>query len=198
MKPMTLPLALVAALVLSAPAAYAVPITFTAVLSGPNEAPPNASPGTGFATVIFDVVAHTMEVHVTFAGLVAGNTASHIHCCTTVADAGTAGVATTTPTFTGFPTGTTFGTYDHTFDITLASSYNPAFVAARTPATIAQAEIDLLNGMLAEKTYLNIHSSTFPGGDIRGFLKEVPEPTTLLLLGSGLAAAGLRSRRRRT
>ena len=180
---------------LSAPAAYAVPITFTASLSGPNEVPPNASPATGSATVIFDIAAHTMQVHVTFSGLLAPNTASHIHCCTTVAETGTAGVATTTPTFPGFPVGVT-GVYDHSFDMTLASSYNPSFVTAH--GGIAGAEAFLWAGMQAHESYLNIHSSVYPGGEIRGFLKEVPEPTSLLLLGSGLAAAGLRSRRRRT
>jgi hypothetical protein len=39
-------------------------------------------------------------------------------------------VATTLPTFAGFPLGVTSGTYINTLDLTLASSYNPAFVTA--------------------------------------------------------------------
>ena len=39
-------------------------------------------------------------------------------------------VATGVPTFLGFPTGVTNGYYDHTFDLTLASSFNPAYVTA--------------------------------------------------------------------
>ena len=122
-----------------APSANATIINFVADLSGPNESPPNASPGTGFADIHFDTVANTMHVQVSFSGLLGMTTASHIHCCTALPGAGTAGVATVTPTFTGFPLGVTNGTYDHTFDMTLLSSYNPVFVTANG-GTAASAE----------------------------------------------------------
>jgi hypothetical protein len=180
-----------------APAAQATPITFAADLSGANEAPPNVSPATGTTTVIFDPVAHTMEVKVTFSGLVAPNTAAHIHCCTAVPGAGTVGVATVTPTFTGFPSGVTSGTYDWTFDMTLTTSYSGAFVTAHG-GTAAGAEAALLAGLLDGRAYLNVHSTAFPGGEIRGFLADTPEPATLALLGFGLAGAfAARKRMRR-
>src|ERR1700688_2938629 len=106
---------------LTVPASHAALITYSATLSGPGESPPNTSPGTGFATVAVDTVANTMKVDVTFANLVGTTTASHIHCCTATPGTGAAGVATTTPTFTDFPLGVTSGTYDRTFDLTLAS-----------------------------------------------------------------------------
>jgi len=129
-----------------------------------------------------------LEVQVTFADLTGPNTAAHIHCCTITPFAGTAGVATVTPTFTGFPGGVTSGTYDHTFDLTLASSYNPAFVTANG-GTTASAEAALLAGIATGEAYLNIHTSVVPGGEIRSFLVAVPEPATLGFVG--LALAGL-------
>jgi hypothetical protein len=47
----------------------AAPIVFTAALSGPNEEPPNASPGTGFAIVTIDDIADTMPGPYSRAGL---------------------------------------------------------------------------------------------------------------------------------
>ena len=138
-------------------------------LSGPAEAPPNNSPGLGKALVTIDAVTNTMRVQATFSGLVAGVTASHIHTATAVAGTGTAGVATTVPTFTGFPSGVTFGTYDHTFDMLLSSSYNPSFVTANG-GTPASAWVAFRAGVSAGKAYLNIHSTAFPSGEIRGFL----------------------------
>ena len=163
--------------------ALAAPVVYTTTLTGPNESPPNASTGIGYGTVTIDAVAHTMRVEVTFSGLISLNTNCHIHAPTLVAGTGTAGVATTTPTFLGFPSGVTGGNYDNTLDMTLAGSYNPSYVTANG-GTTASAEAALFQAIADGKAYLNIHSQMFPGGEIRGFLTPAPVPTQESTWGS--------------
>ena len=166
-------LALIAPLLLAflAPATHAAILQYDAFLSGPNESPPNASPGTGFATVSYDNSAHTLLVDVSFSGLLGTTTASHIHAATASPGTGTAGVATTTPTFAGFPLGVTSGTYHNLLDLTLSSSYNPAYVTL-VGGTVPLAEANLVAAMASGEAYLNIHSTVVPGGEIRGFLQK--------------------------
>lgn len=182
-------------LVVATTAAQADLLIYTASLSGAAEATPNASPGLGSATVTINTVSHTMLIDVMFDALMGLTTAAHIHCCTAAANTGTAGVATAVPNFPGFPTGVSAGSYNASFDLTLASSWNAAFITAKG-GTTAGAEAALLAGLDDELAYLNIHSNLFPGGEIRGFLtRTLPEPTALTLLGLGLG--GLLGWRRR-
>ena len=125
-----------------------------------------------------------MRVEVTFSGLIGNTSASHIHGPTATPGVGTAGVATQTPTFIGFPLGVTSGTYDHTFDTTQTSTYNAAFVTANG-GTAARAEAALAASLAAGTAYLNIHTTQYPGGEIRGFLIAVPPLVDLTVNKAG-------------
>jgi hypothetical protein len=172
-------------------------LEYGAFLSGPNESPPNASPGTGSVRVTIDLDLFTLRVEANFENLPGATTAAHIHAATAAPFSGTAGVATQTPSFAGFPKGVTSGTYDHTFDLTLASSYNPAFIAANG-GTISTASNALFVALAEGRAYFNIHTTAFAGGEIRGFLVPVarsivsithPASNTIHLEGLGQPSA---------
>ena len=182
-------LALASALILTAPAAHANPMTFIANLSGANENPPTTSTGTGLATIVLDPVAQTLQLNVTFSGLTSNTTAAHIHCCQTMPGTNqNEGVATTVPTFPavdgspGFPLGVTSGMFSSgVYDLTQSLIYNPAFVTAE--GGIPQAEAALIAGLEGGATYFNIHTVNFGSGEIRG---ELPAAVPGPIAGAGL------------
>lgn len=116
--------------------------TFTATLDGLQEVPPNASPATGSATLVLDA-AMMLNVSCTFSGLLAPVAASHIHA----------------PAPPGVNAGVRFSL------IPPAPPVSPINLTVG-PLTAAQAA-DLVNGL----SYINIHTSQFPGGEIRGQIR---------------------------
>ena len=56
----------------------------------------------------------------------------------------------------------------------MASSYNPAFITAHG-GTVATAEAALIAGMVGGQSYLNIHTTGNPTGEIRGQLDNMRE-----------------------
>ena len=129
-----LKLSLAAALV-AALAGSAFAQTYTAVLDGLQETPPNASPAAGSGTFTLDA-AKVLHYSISFGGLLAPQTAAHIHG---PAPAGVAaGVRFPLPN--GSPIAGTVG-----------------------PLTAAQ-EADLNAGLY----YVNVHTTMFLGGEIRG------------------------------
>lgn len=190
------PILLAAGLALAQPA-LAHEQVYAAPLLGSSEIPAATTTGTGYAIVTFDFDLLTMRVQVTFADLVGNASASHIHCCTASPGASNVGVATQTPSFTGFPTGVKAGTYDHTFDMSVASSYNATFITNHG-GTVGSAFNDLVAGLDSGNAYLNVHTSAFPGGEIRALLVPVPEPESYALMLGGLGVLAMVARRRRS
>jgi hypothetical protein len=185
-------LALIAVAIIGFPQdSHAGVIMYTADLNGASEVPAVATLGTGFAEVDVDTTANTMHVHVTFSGLTSGTMASHIHAA--APPGSNAMVATTTPTFPNFPLNVTSGTYDMSFDMTLASSYNPQFITTNG-GTPASAEAALFAALANDQAYLNIHTSMNLGGEIRGWL--TPEPSSLVLGVLGALGVAIFTRRR--
>jgi len=140
---------------------------FDANLLGSNEVSPTSSPGTGFGQVVLSLDQAHITVDESWSGLTAPATASHIH-----GPADTLHNAPVLFPLSGVPAATSGSIPTQTFAI--------------TPLEVS----DLFAGLL----YLNIHTSTFPGGEIRGQLTLVPEPGTAALFALG--AAALLARRR--
>ena len=171
------------AIALSSLASFAnAAIIYVAEL-GP-EAP--GATGSGFVHIAYDTVANTFVIQATWSGLSGTTTVAHIHCCTATPGTGTVGVAVTPTTLPGFPVGLQAGTYlSPVIDLDIPTSFTSGFINNFAGGIAANADAALIAGIESGRAYFNIHTNLFPGGEIRGFL-QVPEPTTIALLGLGL------------
>jgi len=183
-------LASVAAVTLAASAAQGAIVQYAASLNGPSESPPNQSPATGSALFEFDTITHILSMSITFQNLVGTTTVAHIHADTAVSGTGTAGVA---HGLTGWTTGLQSGSYNNTINLLSTTSYSSGYLTAHG-GTAASAETDLLAAMSNGRAYLNLHTTTYPGGEIRGFIYQVPAPGMLALIGMCGVLTGRRRR----
>jgi hypothetical protein len=167
--------------------------TYRAVASGALESPPNASPGTSLVTI--DLGGTEMLVDLPFRDLSGTTMAAHIHCCTSTAFTGSAPVAVP---FQGFPMDVHAGNYSNAIPLYDAASYDPAFMTAHG-GTVQGAASALVDAINANEAYVNIHTSAFPDGEIRGWFvaaPPVPETAEWSMLAAGLAGLMWMSRRR--
>ena len=80
------------------------------------------------------------------------------------------------------------------FTLARSSSLVSGGTFTTPPITLTAAQqTDLFNG----RYYINIHTLNNGGGELRGFLVAVPEPSVLALSGVGLGLLVIRRRRRR-
>lgn len=115
---------------------------YTAYLSGAQEVPANASTARGYARVFINPTALTVRYTVVFSGLGSNHTAWHIHA------PGARGATGPVTIDFGAASGTTSG-------------------SVTTTTAITQTQINNIRSGLA---YVNVHSTGFPGGEIRGQL----------------------------
>jgi len=174
---------LAAGLVGMAASASAHELAYTAPLLGSSEVPVADTPASGSVLVTIDFDLVTMRVQANFEDLIGTTTAAHIHCCTP--PGANVGVATQLPSFVGFPLDVSAGSYDQTFDMSLDSSWNPAFVAGNG-GSVGSAFNVLAAALDAGNAYFNVHTSSFPGGEIRGLLQPVPLPAAAWLMTPAL------------
>lgn len=155
----------VSALVLTAGLAGAQVTQFTSTLLGSSEVPANTSPATGTVLGSYDASTSAFSFSWTISGLVGTPSVCHIH---------EAPVGVSGPVRFGF------------------NSAGPTYplVGSATWTGMTTANVTAL---FSGNLYFNFHTSSFPGGEIRGQINVVPTPAAAGLLG----IAGLASTRRR-
>ncbi|HLM60020.1 MAG TPA: CHRD domain-containing protein [Pyrinomonadaceae bacterium] len=124
---------------------------FTAALNTIQEVPPPAnSLGRGSCLVTLNTAETQITVTCSYSNLSSGLTAGHIHNAPPGVNAGVL------IPFTGIPTGSTSGTFT-------TGPFN------LTPAQVAE--------MRAKRLYVNLHTTNFPNGEIRGQVKIQTTPS---------------------
>jgi hypothetical protein len=177
MKKFLFPAALVLVL-LSAPNAVRADFIIVTRLSGAGENPPTISPATGTATFDIHSDGTAIDFVISF-GLNDGSPpltsplqAGHIHFGTPTVN------GPVILPFPNLPVGSTSGTFSGTLT-----------AADLTPAGGINTFADAVAALEAGNTYTNLHTSNFPGGEIRGQNPAVPEPASLTMFAIG--AVGL-------
>jgi hypothetical protein len=165
-------LATAAAALLLVSEATAATIFFSATINGAQETPAVVTTGTGTASLTLDDVTGAWNLTGSFSNLQGNANNAHIHGPAPV------GVAAAPIKGLSFTAGVTSGT------ISGSDSLTGVFSGSQMN--------DLKNGLY----YVNVHSTFATGGEIRGQLVQIPEPTSAVLSMGVLTCALLRRRRR--
>jgi hypothetical protein len=148
---------------------------FTAALNGLQEAPPNASTATGFATFTFNDALTELSYKLSVFGLI-DVTAAHIH----LAPVGSNGPIV-------------LWLYPFGAPAQLIPDESNGLLSQRTVTAAdlvgpldGQSLNTLFNEMSAGNAYVNVHTLGFPAGEIRGQIQSVSVPGTVPIIVSGL------------
>jgi hypothetical protein len=128
-----------------------------------NDDPPGAPDrsGSGQLIIVFKELGdYTLQYQVIFGGLSGGSTEAHIH--------GPAAAGADAPVQLYFHSGA--------FGMTSGGGIGEKILSQ-----------DVMDGLSSGLWYVDVHSSTFPSGEIRGQIIGVPEPGTVALILAGAA-----------
>jgi hypothetical protein len=131
--------------------------TYTTNLTGGSEVPANASAATGTCTAVVNAAQTQVTISCAFQNLGGTYTASHLHG----------------PAPVGVNASVRIGFVPPTAPWVFSNSNHDGSLVNYTVAIAAADVTTLANGQM----YANVHSSTFPGGEIRGQMGLSPVPT---------------------
>jgi hypothetical protein len=176
---------------------------FNATLNAANEVPTTASTATGVATLQYDThnTASLLDDTYSFSeavfGLTGPATGYHIHA--------SASPTETAPVRINFASTPGYLVLVSGNNLLVGAANLPApVVIPATPATGTNAgypAMSFLSVLQSGLAYVNVHTATYPGGEVRGQLlpvSPIPEPATSMMLLAGAGIVGLVARRRRT
>ncbi|MDB4914481.1 MAG: domain containing protein [Gemmatimonadetes bacterium] len=132
-------------------------VTFKATMNAAGEVPSNTSTGSGTFTATLDTASNVFTYDVTFTGLTSPVNNGHIH--------GPSLATATAGTTINFNTlaGATFS-----FGATSGTAHGTTTLNTATQITATMSGDSLKKLLFAGLTYANIHTTTNPGGEIRG------------------------------
>jgi hypothetical protein len=176
-------LSCVAAAIVSMPTVASAAIkVYSFNLDGSQEVPVTPSPAAGSAQITVDDVADTISFAVVAFNLQGSFAAAHIHFAPVGVNGPVVFNLVTTADFSG--------------PVTIGTTTIPNSWSLVGSNKAAGSLADAINAAPWDY-YVNLHTSSYPGGEIRGQLAPVPEPATYGMLALGLGLVGWVAARRR-